>query len=319
MKNAKISVIIPTYNRAWCVKNAIKSVITQNYYNIELFIIDDWSNDDTNKIVKEYLSDKIKYFYKENSWRLKSVNYAIDNLISKDSDLFFILDSDDEFEIWILDDINKEFQKNCNYVSYHYKSRFPKHITNRKSELIENYKKYVEVDYIKLITWKSHKWDFHCFINLHKLWSIRFEDKCSNGMENIFLLRLNKIWKSKYINKYWIFADSSRYEWDVKDNLTSYSNIYKRATQMIIWYNIMIQENHKEIIEIDKTVLWKWYFEQFQWCIIDRQLKKWFFSWENALGYSNRKNKIKFFLFWFLFLVPKYILPIILKIYYKTK
>ncbi|MDP2395474.1 MAG: glycosyltransferase, partial [bacterium] len=30
-----------TYNREWCIENAIKSVITQNYENFELFIVDD--------------------------------------------------------------------------------------------------------------------------------------------------------------------------------------------------------------------------------------------------------------------------------------
>jgi glycosyltransferase involved in cell wall biosynthesis len=68
MKNYKISIIIPTYNRAWCIENAIKSVINQNYDNWELIIIDDGSTDNTKKIVKKYLeNNKIKYFYKENS------------------------------------------------------------------------------------------------------------------------------------------------------------------------------------------------------------------------------------------------------------
>ena len=38
MKKYKISIVISTYNRAWCIENAIKSVINQDYDNWELFI-----------------------------------------------------------------------------------------------------------------------------------------------------------------------------------------------------------------------------------------------------------------------------------------
>lgn len=138
-------------------------------------------------------------------------------------------------------------------------------------------------------------------------------------MENIFWLRLYRKWLSKYINKIWSFVDSSRKEWQEKDNLTSYFSIFKRASSMISWYNILINENKTQVLEIDKNILSIWYFEQFQWCIIDRQLKIWFNSWKNSIKYWNIKQKIKVFIFWVLFLIPKFLLPTILKFYYKTR
>lgn len=320
MKRYKISVIIPTYNRAWCIENAIKSVIKQNYDNWELIIIDDGSTDNTRDIVKKYLNNKkIKYFYKENSWKIPSVNYAIDNLIDKNSDILFILDSDDEFVDWIFEDVINEFNLNPEFVSIHYKAKFPEHIKNRKSELVEKNKDFVIVDYRKLVAWKSHIWDFHWFINLKKLWNIRFEEKANNWLENIFWYRLAKKWNSKYINKIWLFMDSSRKEWEEKDNLTSFSSIFKRAKWMINGYDILIKENKEEVLKIDKTILFKWYMDQFQWCIIDRQLKRWFKAWKNAIKYWRLRWKIKAFIFWILFLIPKFLLPVVLKIYYKTK
>ena len=125
--------------------------------------------------------------------------------------------------------------------------------------------------------------------------------------------------KSIYINKKWFLCDSSRKKWEKKDNLTSYSFIYKRANSMIDWLDILIYENKKEVFKIDKTILSKWYAEQFQWCIIDRQLKRWFISWKNVFKYWNNKQKIKNFIFWVLFLIPKIFLPTILKFYYKAK
>ena len=65
MQEKKISIIIPTFNRAWCIQNAIRSVKQQDYKNWELWIIDDGSTDKTKKIVKKHLNDKIKYLYKK--------------------------------------------------------------------------------------------------------------------------------------------------------------------------------------------------------------------------------------------------------------
>ena len=63
----KISVIIPTYNRANLITKSINSVLSQTYKNIELLIIDDNSEDETETIVKNINDSRIKYIkLKEN-------------------------------------------------------------------------------------------------------------------------------------------------------------------------------------------------------------------------------------------------------------
>jgi glycosyltransferase involved in cell wall biosynthesis len=52
--NDKISVIIPTYNSARYLGEAIASVLAQGYKNLEILVVDDGSNDDTFDVVRRY-------------------------------------------------------------------------------------------------------------------------------------------------------------------------------------------------------------------------------------------------------------------------
>jgi len=58
-KNPKVSVIIPTYNRGWILREAIDSVLAQDYRDYELIVVDDGSTDDTRQILGSYGRDVI--------------------------------------------------------------------------------------------------------------------------------------------------------------------------------------------------------------------------------------------------------------------
>ncbi len=49
-----VSVIIPAYNRAWILKEAIESVLKQDYDKCELIVVDDGSTDHTDEILNSY-------------------------------------------------------------------------------------------------------------------------------------------------------------------------------------------------------------------------------------------------------------------------
>ncbi len=49
-----VSVIIPTYNRAWSLGEAIDSVLAQDFSDMELIVIDDGSTDDTRNLLDGY-------------------------------------------------------------------------------------------------------------------------------------------------------------------------------------------------------------------------------------------------------------------------
>ena len=87
-----VSIIMPTYNRAYIIERAIVSVIHQTYEDWELIIVDDASKDNTKEIVKKYISNKILYFINsENKGSNESRNIG---LRSAKGEYIAFLDSD---------------------------------------------------------------------------------------------------------------------------------------------------------------------------------------------------------------------------------
>ncbi len=65
MYKPRVSVILPTYNRAIYLDRAISSVLNQSYPDFELIVVDDASTDNTEEVVKIFNDDRIKYIRNE--------------------------------------------------------------------------------------------------------------------------------------------------------------------------------------------------------------------------------------------------------------
>lgn len=59
-----VSIIIPTFNRPKYFQLALESALSQTYRNIEVVVSDNSTNDETEKLIQDYLADdsRIKYF-----------------------------------------------------------------------------------------------------------------------------------------------------------------------------------------------------------------------------------------------------------------
>jgi glycosyltransferase involved in cell wall biosynthesis len=55
----EVSVIIPTYNRGWVLREAVDSVLAQDFKDFELIVVDDGSTDNTREILESYDHDLI--------------------------------------------------------------------------------------------------------------------------------------------------------------------------------------------------------------------------------------------------------------------
>lgn len=72
MDTSLISVILPAYNGSRYIREAIESVLAQDYKNFELIIIDDASIDDTSVILEKYAQEdaRIRIFRNEKNMKL---------------------------------------------------------------------------------------------------------------------------------------------------------------------------------------------------------------------------------------------------------
>ena len=93
----KISIIIPTFNRAEYLKKAIESALAQDYESLEIIVSDNASTDSTEEIIQRYINDRrFKYFRNKDNlgmvanWRKALFEHA-------DGDFFIILSDDDYF------------------------------------------------------------------------------------------------------------------------------------------------------------------------------------------------------------------------------
>lgn len=97
------SVIIPSFNRKYCIARAIDSVLSQTRLPDEILIVDDGSTDGTYLYLQETyqnhpLSSRIFIFKTENKGVSAARNFAIQQSKINDVDHYFhFLDSDDEW------------------------------------------------------------------------------------------------------------------------------------------------------------------------------------------------------------------------------
>lgn len=91
-----VSVIIPTYNRSSMIRRALASVISQDYTNLEIIVVDDCSIDDTVQIVKSYEDPRIRLATTDVNSKGAAKPRNVGLQMAKGQYVAF-LDSDDEF------------------------------------------------------------------------------------------------------------------------------------------------------------------------------------------------------------------------------
>ena len=101
----KVSVIIPTYNRAEFLRSAIESALKQTFTDLEIIVSDDKSTDHTQEMVENLKDERIKYIKNEGN---KGVSAARNAAIKEaKGEYIAFLDDDDE---WVPDKLQRQVE-----------------------------------------------------------------------------------------------------------------------------------------------------------------------------------------------------------------
>lgn len=92
--NELVSVVIPSYNRAYCIADSVQSVLEQTYKNLEVIVVDDGSTDNTEEVVTAITDNRVRYVRQQNAGACVARNCGVD--LAKGS-LIAFHDSDDLF------------------------------------------------------------------------------------------------------------------------------------------------------------------------------------------------------------------------------
>lgn len=172
--NAKVSIIVPTYNRANLIGETLNSIIAQTHGNWECLLIDDGSTDNTREVIDEFLKkdSRFKLFSRpENALKGPSAcrNYGIDESVG---DFLIFFDDDDiahpqNLELCVLELLKKNISfcryiRNVFYGNFDYNFDFSKAYTSFyiDSKDIERMLKNELFCITSSIMWKKE-----CFLN----------------------------------------------------------------------------------------------------------------------------------------------------------
>lgn len=90
-----ISVIIPLYNKEAIVEKSLKSVLSQDYDDFEVIVVNDGSTDNSAEIVKSIKDPRLHLIEQENGGPSKARNVGVQNA---KGEWVYLIDADDEME-----------------------------------------------------------------------------------------------------------------------------------------------------------------------------------------------------------------------------
>ena len=114
--NPLVSIFIITHNRSRLLINAIDSVIKQTYENIEIIVIDDYSTDDTQEVVKKLQNKYSKLKYIKLPVQSGANTARNQGILAANGEFVTGLDDDDEMLPHRITKLMEAYSENFAYV-----------------------------------------------------------------------------------------------------------------------------------------------------------------------------------------------------------
>ena len=136
MEKKKVSIIIPTYNRLPSLKECLLSVLENDYPNLEIIIVDDFSTDGTREYLQNMKSERVKIILNEKNLGVSETRNAGWKMAT--GEVVAFIDDDCRAEKSWLTELEKEFVDekigfvigNTIYFQENYHGNFPERLVN---------------------------------------------------------------------------------------------------------------------------------------------------------------------------------------------
>lgn len=255
------SVIIPTFNRSSFLRQTLVSVLRQKRVSMEIIVIDDCSIDDTEKVVKMFKDERIKYIKNK-----KNLGAAINipKCFHKATGKYIFALTDDDFILKedTLNDILKIMKRHrvgmgkIGTISYEKSPQFPYKISILSDKLI-----ILKPKTDKKIVLKSYDFGLGFFSGLTFDNSLIDKDKLTRHMGYPWLPMAFDVIKRHgiaYIPNHFIIAHFSTYSIPTFFNIKKLGSFYiedvfKMAKEFISFKEF--QEYKKKILHADVVML----------------------------------------------------------------
>lgn len=249
MREAKITIVTPTFNRAHTLTRVYDSLKNQTFKDFKWIIMDDGSTDNTKELVQTFIEEKIidiEYYWNNNAKKFYTVFEGIKKVKSP---YFTILDSDDAYIIEGLEKMYNVISRlDESYISATFNSQFPNgelvgtlFPNNFSGSILEmRYKYKVRGDKHTIFCTSKYldylkKFDYEMFKGKYAPQKIFFNQYDGNGE------------KSKFVN------DKIRIYYQDENDLASMSNDRVKPSSYL-----GLMEGHKSFLNSYRNQLWKY-------------------------------------------------------------
>lgn len=234
----KFSIIVPVYNVEKYLKKCFESIINQTYTHYEVIIVCDKCSDNSEQIVDDYIkkNKKFKKIYAEHTGLGKARNIGVTKATG---DYILFLDSDDYYELDLLETLNNELKDNPDLLRFQVQNIKDKQIIKYEEmpfnnlNGIEAFKKIIKYHYIE------NAWCYCYKTAFYKKNKFKYMEGCiaeDYGLTPLIIAKAKTVKSISYIGYNYVERENSL--------MTSkdYSKKIKKMDDMLLQANFLKKE-----------------------------------------------------------------------------